>query len=421
MKTLSKGILAKPLFAVSLAACSPAMAIDINNSSQIHGFVNQAFLYSPDNPYAGTDSKNGSVKFRELGVNGFTELTPEFRLAGQVLSRQQDEADDGDVRIDFLLADYLVFSDQNISSGIRAGRVKNNIGFYNAIRDIPSARPGYNVPDSIYFDAFRDTLLSVDGVNLYGSVLFSENLITWEVSGGQRNIDLDDFEEFAFGQRVSMGKSDDIPLWLLNLNLVPAFDRDLRLGLSLVDLTIDLDETQSVAEAQEALMSAPPGDIVANPLSYVTDGKFEGLLAIVSAQYSYQDWIMTAEYLNLETDFHAEILGQPSSDSVTTEGYYLQLEWLATARTSWFTRYEELYLDKNDRSGEITARPNNRYRGFGKGWTLGGQWRFATDWSVMGQASFNEGTAWLPNYNGREDEDLDKYWNYYVLSLNYQF
>lgn len=100
------------------------MAIDINDSSQIHGFVNQAFLYSPDNPYAGTDSKNGSLKFRELGVNGFTELTPEFRLAAQVLSRQQDEADDGDVRVDFLLADYLVFSGQSASFGIRAGRVK---------------------------------------------------------------------------------------------------------------------------------------------------------------------------------------------------------------------------------------------------------------------------------------------------------
>lgn len=421
MKTLSKGTLAKGLFAVSVAATSPAMAIDINESSQIHGFVNQAFLYSPDNPYAGTDSKNGSLKFRELGVNGFTELTPEFRLAGQVLSRQQDEADDGDVRVDFLLADYLVYSGQSASFGIRAGRVKNNIGFYNAIRDIPSARPGYNVPDSIYFDAFRDTLLSLDGVNLYGSALLNENLITWELSGGQRKVDLDDFERFAFGQRVSDGRSEDIPLWLLNVNIMPAFDRDLRLGLSLVDLSVDLNDTQSVADAQAALMSAPPGDIMANPFGYVTDAKFEGLLAIISAQYSLENWILTAEYLNLDSDFRADIVGQRTSNSSTTEGYYLQLEWLTTARTSWFTRYEELYLDNDDRSGKLTARPNNRYRGFGKGWTVGGQWRFAKDWSVMGQASFNEGTAWLPNYDGREDQDLDKYWNYYVLSLNYQF
>lgn len=416
MNPFSRGLLA-----VFLTASPPAMAIDIDDSSQIHGFLNQAFLYSPDNPYAGTDSTNGSVKFRELGVNGFTELTPEFRLAGQVLSRQQDEADDGDVRIDFLLADYLIFSDQSTSFGVRAGRVKNNIGFYNAIRDIPSARPGYNVPDSIYFDAFRDTLLSVDGLNLYGSALLSDNLITWEVSGGQRKIDNDDFEKFAFGQRISDGESEDFPLWLINVNLVPAFDRHFRLGLSLVNLEVDLEDTQSVAEAQAALMSAPPGDIITNSLNYVTDATFEGLLAIFSAQYSLESWILTAEYLNLDSDFRADIVGQRTSTSATTEGYYLQLEWLATARTSWFSRYEELYLNKDDRSGKITARPNNRYRGFGKGWTLGGQWRFANDWSVMGQASFNEGTAWLPNYDGREDEDLDKYWNYYVLSLNYQF
>ncbi len=409
------------MVALTLTASAQVSAIELGESSQIHGFLNQAFLYSPDNPYAGTDADNGSFKFREIGVNGFTELSPEFRLAGQVLSRQQDEADDGDVRVDFLLADYLVFSNQNASFGVRAGRVKNNIGFYNAIRDIPSARPGYSVPDSIYFDAFRDTLISVDGANVYGSFLFSDNLLTWEVAGGQRNIDLEEFERFAFGQRISEGESDDIPLWLLNLNLVPAFQRDLRLGLSFVDLTIEADDTQSVADAQAALISAPPGDILANPLRYVTDAEFEALITIVSAQYSWNDWIFTGEYLHLGSDFNAEIVGQPSTDSVTTEGWYLQAEWLATASTSWFTRYEELYLDNDDRSGRETARPNNRYRGFGRGWTLGGQWRFAPGWSVIGQASFNEGTAWLPNYEGREDEELQKYWNYYVLSLNYQF
>lgn len=408
------------LLLLACATSSQVFAIELGESSQIHGFVNQAYLYSPDNPYAGTDANNGSLKFREIGINGFTEFSPDFRLAGQVLSRQQDQSDDGDVRVDFLLADYLLFSDQSASLGVRAGRVKNNIGFYNAIRDIPSARPGYNVPDSIYFGAFRDTLLSIDGVNLYGSAFFRDNLLTWELSVGQRNIDSEDFEYFAFGQPLPRGEADKVPLKILNVNLVPSFQRDLRLGMSLVDLEIELEDTLSVAEAQTALMSNP-GDFLVNPLNYVTGAEIEGLLAILSAQYSFEDWIVTAEYLNLDSDFTAQFAGMDVLRSSTTEGYYLQLEWLASAQTSLFTRYEELYLDNDDRSGEESATANNPYRGFGKGWTVGGKWLFKNNWSIVGQASFNEGTAWLPSYNGIEDEEIEKYWNYYVLSLNYQF
>lgn len=407
--------------ALALTLSSPTFAIELGNSSQVHGFINQAFLYSPDNPYAGSDADDGSFKFREVGINGFTEISPEFRLAGQVLSRKQDEADDGDVRVDFLLADYLVFSDQSASLGVRAGRVKNNIGFYNAIRDIPSARPGYNVPDSIYFDAFRDTLLALDGVNVYGTALFANNQLNWELAGGQRSIDLEDFERYAFQSRISEGDEDHAPIWLLNVDLVPAFARDLRLGLSLVDLTVDMNDTQSVAEAQAKLMTAPPGDILANPFAYVTGAEFDSLFTVVSAQYSLSDWILTAEYLHLGTELETEIVGQKFTEDNTTEAWYLQAEWLATANTSWFTRYEELYLDNDNRTGKETARPNNRYRAFGRGWTVGGQWRFAPAWTLIGQASFNEGTAWLPSYDGIEDENLAKYWNYYVLSVNFQF
>lgn len=416
MKILFPGILI-----VSLTIFSHAQAIELSDATQIHGFFNQAYLYSPDNPYAGTDAGNGSLKFREIGLNGFHEVSPEFRVAGQVLSRQQDQADDGDVRVDFLLADYLFLSNQVTSFGARVGRVKNNIGFYNAVRDIPSARPGFNVPDSIYFPSFRDTLLSLDGINLYGATMLGEHIFTWELAAGQRGIDSEDFEYFFFGRPLEKGKVDDVPIRLLNLNLVPAFQRNLRIGASLVNLEIELKDTLSASEAQSALMNAPPGDVFANPQRYITGGEVDGLLAILSAQYSLENWIVTAEYLNLDSDSKVQIAGVDSASSNRSEAYYLQLEWLATTQTSWFTRYEELYLDTDDRSGRNSLLDYNPHRGFGRGWTVGGKWLFADNWALLGQSSFNEGTAWLPTYKGIENNQIGKYWNYYVLSLNYQF
>lgn len=400
---------------------SPVGALELPHDSELHGFFSQSYLVSPDNPYAGTSSQDGSFKFRELGINGFTEFSPEFRLAGQALSRYRDQADDGEVRIDFLLADYLFFSDQYSSVGIRAGRVKNKIGFYNDTRDIPSARPGFNVPDSVYFEAFRDALLSTDGINLYGNSLVKNNQIQWELTVGRKNVDSEDFEYYTFARPVPSADSAKVPLTLFSINVIPAFERDLRLGLSLADVRIDLEDTLSVTDAQQALATAPPNDLFLNPQNYVTAAGIDGLLTILSAQYTYLDFVLTAEYLRFESDFDAELAGNRFSESSSTEAYYLQAEWFSTARTSIFARYEELYLKRSDRSGEDSATDYNPYRGFGRGWTLGGKWSFGKGWSVSGQASLNEGTAWLPNYRGIEDHDIKKHWDYYVFSVNYQF
>jgi len=408
------------LAAATLEFTAPAFALELGDASELHGFVSQAFLYSPDNPYAGTDSLNGSLKFRELGINGFTELSPEFRLAGQVISRQRDEADDGEARIDFLLADYQFYSNRGTTAGVRVGRVKNSLGFYNAIRDIPSARPGFNVPDSIYFDSFRDTLLSADGINLYGSLLFWENQLNWDLVVGRTSLNSERFEYHLYGRPVGQGEFDDVPLRSLNLNFVPAAERNLRFGLSLQDMELNLDDPLSVPEAQTALFTNP-GDVAANPQNYVTRTSIDALFVVLSAQYSYREWVLTAEYLNLFSDSNIQVAGIDDKRETTTEGYYLQVEWLPTATTSWFTRYEELYLDKKDRSGNNFPSDYNPSRGFGKGWSIGGKWMFYPAWTVTGQASFNEGTAWLPSYDGMEDESYRKYWNYYVLSLTYQF
>ncbi|RBW48570.1 hypothetical protein [Marinobacter sp. F3R11] len=401
---------------------APATALELGNSSELHGFVNQSYLYSPDNPYSGTESLDGSFKFRELGLNGFTEISPEFRLAGQVISRQRDETDDGNARIDFLLADYLYYSDMDVTAGVRLGRVKNNVGFYNATRDIPSARPGFNVPDSIYFDSFRDSILSTDGINLYGSLLFQDNQLNWELFAGRKSVESERVEYYLFGVPVGEGEFDEIALQGLNLNFVPAAHRGVKFGLSLLDASLDLDNPMSVTDAQMALFIAGPADVVANPQNYVTGTRIDILFAILSAQYSYDDWVITAEYMNLFTDLELQVAGVSRNQSTTTEAYYLQVEWLPTVSTSWFARYEELYLDKSNRSGgDMIASASNPHRGYGKGWSLGGKWMFYPRWTVTGQASFNEGSAWLPSYKGMENDSIDKHWNYYVVSLTFQF
>ena len=45
-------------------------------------------------------------------------------------------SDDGSARLDYALADYRLLSEATAQAGLRAGKVKNALGFYNETRDV---------------------------------------------------------------------------------------------------------------------------------------------------------------------------------------------------------------------------------------------------------------------------------------------
>ena len=431
-----------------LALTGNSYAIDINDSAQIHGFVSQGYLYSADNEYAGSKSGEGSFDFREIGINGFWEASPKLRFAGQVLSRKVGEASDGSLKVDFLLADYLIHSDDKSNFGVRIGRIKTPLGLYNAVRDIPSSRPGISVPNSIYFDSFRDALIATDGLNLYGSFSPEIGVFSWDMSVGKRDLEGPTIEYYMFGEPVE-GKFKHVELQGLKLAFKPNVEHDLNFGLSFLHVNIPMEDAQSAAAAQTALFSTPSvgaaygavllgGDpailgaaiqteMTANYTKYLTGSNIDSLYALFSVQYGHDDWLWTAEYLNIYNDIQIDILNPQSGGSTSniarpvTEGFYLQGEWFATPSIHGMLRYEELYLVSDDRNGSDSSRPYDTYHGFGRGLTLGAKWLIDPYWTLSGQISHNEGTAWIPVYEGIEEVVLKKDWNTYALQLTYQF
>ncbi len=409
------------LVGISVLVSMPSQAIILSDSAEIHGFVSQGYIYSPDNPYAGTDSKTGSYNFREIALNGFWEVNDRFRVAGQVLSLRMDEADDGEPRIDFLLADYLAVSNEDATFGIRLGRIKNPLGIYNSTRDIPSARPGMNVPSSIYFSSFRDSILATDGLNLYGSFASDVGVLAWEGYAGSREMKDEAMEYYLYGQ-PNEGDFEEVALKGLKLSFVPQSQHDLSFGLSFLQVNTKLENAMSVIDAGTAYMidSMTPGVII-DETNYITGTELDSLFALFSVQYGVADWLFSAEYHNIFSDFNIEIAGMTQKLNSTSEGYYLQAEWFGDANWHALLRYEELFLDDTDRSGEGNAPASDPYHGYGKGLTLGVKWLINSDVSLTGQVSRNEGTAWLPSFDGVEQEVIRKYWDTYALQLSYQF
>lgn len=431
------------------------MAVELGDAVQLHGFISQSAVLSPDNPYAGKASEDGSFAFRELGVNLSWQIQENLRFSGQLLGRQQGESDSGDLRADYLLMDYLAHETMDSHFGVRLGRVKTPFGLYNQSRDIPSARPGVDVPPSIYFDSLRDAVISLDGLNLYGSILSDSGVFNWQLYSGYSELDSAVMEKYLYPQEI-IGRFRDAALNGLYLEFQPENLSGLSLGFSALTVSTRLQATQSVTQAgmrlqnSDALQSAStvaatpvelgglgltPGsdafnaylfqasqqEAEGNYVDYLTGTEFDALFALWSMQYAVDDWVFSAEYLNIFTDLDFEVLGENTNVDTTSEAYFLQAEWFFKPGWSLLTRYETLdyVVGSEVRIGE--DRLNDPFRESATAWTFGLGWDINRHWAIKAQASVNEGTAWMPLYEGSENDYKREHWNLYQLQVSYQF
>lgn len=160
MKSLIASILGT---AVVFTSLSTARADD---SLQIHGFAAQGFLLSTKNKYMSPDSKDGSFEFNEFGINFGKNLTDDLRVGIQLFARDLGTFGNDTVTVDWAYGDYRF----RPWLGVRVGKIKLPIGLYNETRDMDAARTGVFLPQAVYFEMTRESLLATQGVSLYGRI-----------------------------------------------------------------------------------------------------------------------------------------------------------------------------------------------------------------------------------------------------------
>lgn len=402
---------------------TPALATE----PLIQGYVSQGIIYSGDNPFF--DDETGlNFNYRELGLNLTWSFNHRFRVAGQLLSRKAGDLDDGDPRIDFLLMDYQIYASEDVTAGVRLGRVKNQYGIYNTTRDVPHGRPGVFVPPSVYFESLRDALISSDGGNVYFK--FNNRLadISLDVYGGEAHFENEALEYQLF--QVDMpGGFEDPTGGGLHLVIQPKVLNELSLGFTRIDIETSYEDAPSFGladlPAAVATLTADPGSF---PL-YITNLEAEAEMTLYSLQYAPGDWIFSAEYLTIDIELKdLEILHNPPPsdqirDTFELNAWYMQAEWLATNKLSVYTRYEELYNNKDDKDGKEYAMTNggNPVTQYNKAMTLGARWYFTPDLSVTAEYSRNKGAAFI---NGQAEVDysaLKEDWDLFILQMSFHF
>ncbi len=155
------------------------------SKTQIHGFLSQGFLWSSDNDYLSTESSKGDFRFNELGINFGFDLAEKLRVGLQLFSRSLGSTGNNKVQLDWAYADYR----HRDWLGLRAGKMKLPMGFYNETRDIDQLRTCIFLPESVYPELERDFNDGILGFGIYGDVAVDPGgSLSYQAQVGTQNV-----------------------------------------------------------------------------------------------------------------------------------------------------------------------------------------------------------------------------------------
>lgn len=397
--TLIKKI--NPFFFFSLLCLAHpefCLAAEWAENFQYHGFLSQGYVLTSDNNFYGSSQGSGSLDFTEIGANASVRPSPRFGLAAQVLFRRAGRVDDNTFNLDYALMDFTALSRENGRLGMRLGRVKNLIGLYNDTRDVAFTRPSIFLPQGIYFDRSRSLFLSSDGGQLFAEYRhpLGDFFFHWNV-GLPRNINKE--LEIAVLRSNRPGELDSQLSYFSQLR----YERNggqVILALSYAN----------------ALLNYDPGrnDIL-------RDGSLRFEPIIFSAQYNGERFSLTGEYLIQPNTF--KNFGPAFPDlSPTSESWYLQGSYRILPQLQAILRYDEHYIDRDDRNGkrfEKMGLPD--HAAFAKDWMFGISWDITSSWMVRAEYHRIHGTSWLPAQDNPDPSKTEQDWDMFALLLSFRF
>jgi hypothetical protein len=368
---------------------------------QIHGFLSQSWLKSSDNNVFGKSSSgSGSFDFRELGLNASLRPLTNLQISVQGISRWAGKGSPGNIRLDYGFLDYTYYSGETGQLGIRLGRMKNPLGFYNDTRDVPFTRPSILLPESIYFDRTRKLALAADGAHLYGEYRSNMGNVTFQL-GAARPLVRGLETEVALLSRDMPGHLN-AEMSYIGRAMYEYDEGRVRLAVSGSQLNIGYDPA--------AIDKLSAGHIRFTPL-------------ILSAQYNAERWSLTSEYALRHFQFKDFGIA-PLNMNFFGESYYFQGAYRFTPEWEGFVRYDVLHTDRDDPNGKkwAAAQPGRQaYNRFAKDITVGLRWNITPELMVRAEYHRVNGTAWLSTLDNPVSGDLAQQWDLFTILGSYRF
>ncbi|MBF0225888.1 MAG: hypothetical protein HQK76_10575 [Desulfobacterales bacterium] len=351
-----------------------AIEFDEMGKVDIHGFISQGYMKSNENNFLGK-TEDGSFQFNEVGINFATDITYQLRLGLQIFSRDLGSLGNDELTIDWAFADYR-WED---FLGARLGQMKLSHGLFNKTRDIDAVRTCILLPQSVYFETWRDILTSIRGIGIYGNI--SPEYIgdfAYQIQTGIAGLQPESSvigtleENIPFGTKIDVNDINEkgvydaslawnSPLKGLKLNQsywYARFDTNSTFLNSLIfpqgfELPMDFALPFSVA-GMPAGTIIPKGTMLPFDVTLYNAGadekiKVKSKTYVTSVEYTWNNLVFISEYLLAE--YYIK-LGQLPAKEFTALGYYGMLNYRFT---DWFEAgcyYSEYYLDRSDKNSK---------------------------------------------------------------------
>jgi hypothetical protein len=396
------GLIATPVLLWGFTAYAQKLPMPQNlpQNLQIHGFASQSWLKSSDNNVFGkSSSDSGTFDFRELGLNASMRPLTNLQFSVQGISRWAGKGSPGNIRLDYGFMDYTYYSGEAGQLGIRLGRMKNPLGFYNDTRDVPFTRPSILLPQSIYFDRVRKVAIAADGVHLYGEYRSDMGVLSFQ-GGAVRPLVRGAEAEVALLSRDMPGHFN-AEMSYIGRAMYEFDEGRVRLAVSGTQLNIGYDPA--------AVDKLHTGHIRFTPL-------------IFSAQYNAERWSITSEYAIRHLEYrHFGVA--PLDLNFYGESYYFQGAYRFTPEWEGIVRYDVLYTDRDDRDGHKWAAATGRpaHNRFAKDITVGLRWNITPEFMLRAEYHRVDGTGWLSTLDNPVSSDLAQNWNLFSILGSYRF
>ncbi|MBU2870724.1 hypothetical protein [Colwellia sp. E2M01] len=367
---------------------------------QLHGFIALGLIDVDGSDFV-NDEEGLSPDLTELGLNTSYQLTDTVRLAGQVVYLNGGNRYAKGFRVDYALLDWAAYTDESWQANIYLGRFKNNHWLYSSSRVVPFARPSIILPQSVYFDGFRDIAVGSDGAYIkvshsndkLGNFDFSLSYGKSPISDKQTEILLGDS---AFGKTIQDYELHGSVYWQ------PTFSQ-WRFGLSLLNSDFHYNQNQDFDVFYNAEFDFQ---------FYTMNAMYEGEYWEFSGEIYQQRFVTDGFYV---PGFHKDSTGQ---------GFYGQTRYKVTPNLTLLAKYEYFYLDKNDKDGkklqETTGVPY--YFGFNNDVTLGLAYGVSSNMEVRAEHHWVEGGGRLtPVVVPDPQKNSSEKWTMWAIQFMYWF
>jgi len=399
------------VFGVSFAENIQAFEFELGKkiTIDVHGFLSQGYLQSNHNNFL-AETEEGTFEFREYGINVSSDLTDQLHVGAQVFGRDLGDYGNNEITLDWAFADYR-FQDW---LGIRAGRMKAVFGLYNETRDIDLVRTGIFLPESIYNDAWRESLTAVDGIGIYGTLsLKSLGSLSYQGQWGKIRLEPDSgFAKYINESiRLDVSDTETSDIYLTGVEWTPAPPLDgLRLRWTWNIWEFD-EEGVTPSDPPDPfweIQGVPPG----SSLFYHADLNIH----VVSAEYRWGNLVLAAETFFPAGYDHRLEISLPGLDTFTPPdwkessdpgGYYASAAYSFTEWLELGILYSAFYRTADDKDGEQheadTGYP--RYNAWLKDTALTARFDILDNWVVKAEGHFMNGADIMLKENNPDNSD----------------